>query len=147
MLGLWQSFRGHRVKWHRKPAIRQSCHHQLFWHRVKSSGSFGTQLGAGLGQVVMIPPCCSWASTSDLAFLHLSLQLKSPGSPSGPELPIETVLDDRERRISHSLYSGLEGLDESPTRNAALSRIMGESGTTLLVPSYVYAFTGSQRGY
>nr|XP_020728372.1 partitioning defective 3 homolog isoform X10 [Odocoileus virginianus texanus] len=51
---------------------------------------------------------------------------KSPGSPSGPELPIETVLDDRERRISHSLYSGLEGLDESPTRNAALSRIMGK---------------------
>ncbi|XP_019508149.1 PREDICTED: partitioning defective 3 homolog [Hipposideros armiger] len=51
---------------------------------------------------------------------------KSPGSPSGPELPIETVLDDRERRISHSLYSGIEGLDESPTRNAALSRIMGK---------------------
>ncbi|XP_007471393.1 PREDICTED: partitioning defective 3 homolog isoform X6 [Lipotes vexillifer] len=54
-------------------------------------------------------------------------ELKSPGSPSGPELPIETVLDDRERRISHSLYSGLEGLlDESPTRNAVLSRIMGK---------------------
>ncbi|KAF4023167.1 hypothetical protein G4228_015090 [Cervus hanglu yarkandensis] len=53
-------------------------------------------------------------------------KLKSPGSPSGPELPIETVLDERERRISHSLYSGLEGLDESPTRNAALSRIMGK---------------------
>ncbi|XP_057354366.1 partitioning defective 3 homolog isoform X22 [Manis pentadactyla] len=52
-------------------------------------------------------------------------ELKSPGSPSGPELPIETVLDDRERRISHSLYSGIEGLDESPTRNTALSRIMG----------------------
>ncbi|XP_054550998.1 partitioning defective 3 homolog isoform X21 [Talpa occidentalis] len=53
-------------------------------------------------------------------------ELKSPGSPSGPELPIETMLDDRERRISHSLYSGIEGLDESPTRNAALSRIMGK---------------------
>ncbi|XP_047377482.1 partitioning defective 3 homolog isoform X19 [Sciurus carolinensis] len=53
-------------------------------------------------------------------------ELKSPGSPPGPELPIETVLDDRERRISHSLYSGIEGLDESPTRNAALSRIMGK---------------------
>ncbi|XP_048223927.1 partitioning defective 3 homolog isoform X12 [Perognathus longimembris pacificus] len=52
-------------------------------------------------------------------------ELKSPGSPPGPELPIETVLDDRERRISHSLYSGIEGLDGSPTRNAALSRIMG----------------------
>ncbi|KAM5340080.1 partitioning defective 3 homolog isoform 14-T14 [Glossophaga mutica] len=53
-------------------------------------------------------------------------ELKSPGSPSGPELPIETVLDDRERRISHSLYSGIEGLDESPTRNTALSRIIGK---------------------
>ncbi|XP_032205914.1 partitioning defective 3 homolog isoform X14 [Mustela erminea] len=53
-------------------------------------------------------------------------ELKSPGSPCGPELPIEMVLDDRERRISHSLYSGIEGLDESPTRNAALSRIMGK---------------------
>ncbi|XP_036698087.1 partitioning defective 3 homolog isoform X12 [Balaenoptera musculus] len=62
-------------------------------------------------------------------------ELKSPGSPSGPELPIETVLDDRERRISHSLYSGLEGLDESPTRNAALSRIMGESGKYQLSPT------------
>uniref|UniRef100_A0A8C6HY05 Par-3 family cell polarity regulator n=1 Tax=Mus spicilegus TaxID=10103 RepID=A0A8C6HY05_MUSSI len=52
--------------------------------------------------------------------------LRSPGSPAAPELPIETELDDRERRISHSLYSGIEGLDESPTRNAALSRIMGK---------------------
>ncbi|XP_028605824.2 partitioning defective 3 homolog isoform X5 [Podarcis muralis] len=53
-------------------------------------------------------------------------ELESPGSPPGPELPIETILDDRERRISHSLYSGIEGLSESPTRNAALSRIMGK---------------------
>ncbi|XP_053569824.1 partitioning defective 3 homolog isoform X2 [Bombina bombina] len=53
-------------------------------------------------------------------------ELESPGSPSGPELPIETSLDDRERRISHSLYSAIEGFDESPTRNAALSRIMGK---------------------
>uniref|UniRef100_A0A8C0BX90 Par-3 family cell polarity regulator n=1 Tax=Buteo japonicus TaxID=224669 RepID=A0A8C0BX90_9AVES len=52
-------------------------------------------------------------------------ELESPGSPSGPELPIETLLDERERRISHSLYGGIEGLSESPTRNAALSRIMG----------------------
>ncbi|XP_075853744.1 partitioning defective 3 homolog isoform X5 [Microcebus murinus] len=64
-----------------------------------------------------------------------SHELKSPGSPPGPELPIETVLDDRERRISHSLYSGIEGLDESPTRNAALSRIMGESGKYQLSPT------------
>ncbi|XP_077159677.1 partitioning defective 3 homolog isoform X3 [Paroedura picta] len=53
-------------------------------------------------------------------------ELESPGSPPGPELPIETMLDDRERRISHSLYSGIEGLNESPTRNAALSRMMGK---------------------
>ncbi|OBS57260.1 hypothetical protein A6R68_11615, partial [Neotoma lepida] len=54
----------------------------------------------------------------------IQLILRSPGSPAAPELPIETELDDRERRISHSLYSGIEGLEESPTRNAALSRIM-----------------------
>ncbi|XP_062362769.1 partitioning defective 3 homolog isoform X6 [Cinclus cinclus] len=53
-------------------------------------------------------------------------ELESPGSPSGPELPIETVLDDRERRISHSLYGGIEGLSESPTKNAVLGRIMGK---------------------
>ncbi|XP_043397392.1 partitioning defective 3 homolog isoform X11 [Chelonia mydas] len=53
-------------------------------------------------------------------------ELESPGSPPGPELPIDTILDDRERRISHSLYSGIEGLSESPTRTAALSRIMGK---------------------
>ncbi|XP_060104131.1 partitioning defective 3 homolog isoform X7 [Heteronotia binoei] len=53
-------------------------------------------------------------------------ELESPGSPPGPELPIETMLDDRERRISHSLYSGIEGLNESPTRNTALSRMMGK---------------------
>ncbi|XP_041911346.1 LOW QUALITY PROTEIN: partitioning defective 3 homolog [Arvicola amphibius] len=52
-------------------------------------------------------------------------ELRFPGSPAAPELPIETELDDRKRRISHSLYSGIEGLDESPTRNAALNRIMG----------------------
>ncbi|KAI1242616.1 Partitioning defective 3, partial [Lamprotornis superbus] len=53
-------------------------------------------------------------------------ELESPGSPSGPELPIETLLDERERRISHSLYGGIEGLSESPTKNAALGRIMGK---------------------
>ncbi|XP_059696321.1 partitioning defective 3 homolog isoform X11 [Haemorhous mexicanus] len=53
-------------------------------------------------------------------------ELESPGSPSGPELPIETLLDDRERRISHSLYGGIEGLNESPTKNVALGRIVGK---------------------
>ncbi|XP_075443855.1 partitioning defective 3 homolog isoform X4 [Ascaphus truei] len=53
-------------------------------------------------------------------------ELESPGSPCGPELPIETMLDDRERRISHSLYSGIEGFDESPAKNVTFSRIMGK---------------------
>ncbi|NXS86398.1 PARD3 protein, partial [Erpornis zantholeuca] len=53
-------------------------------------------------------------------------ELESPGSPSGPELPIETLLDERERRISHSLYSGIEGLSESPSKTVVLSRIMGK---------------------
>nr|XP_016849743.1 PREDICTED: partitioning defective 3 homolog isoform X2 [Anolis carolinensis] len=53
-------------------------------------------------------------------------ELESPGSPPRLELPIESILIDRERRISHSLYSGIEGLNDSPTRNAALNRIMGK---------------------
>ncbi|KAB1281129.1 Partitioning defective 3-like protein [Camelus dromedarius] len=57
--------------------------------------------------------------------------LKPPGSPSGPELPTERVLDDGGWRISPSLFSGTKELDETPTRNAALSRIMGESAETL----------------
>ncbi|XP_062900431.1 partitioning defective 3 homolog isoform X2 [Mobula hypostoma] len=52
-------------------------------------------------------------------------ELETPGSPPGPELPIDAVMEDRERRISHSLYSGIEGLDESPTRNIAYNRLMG----------------------
>ncbi|KAB1281128.1 Partitioning defective 3-like protein [Camelus dromedarius] len=51
-------------------------------------------------------------------------ELKPPGSPSGPELPTERVLDDGGWRISPSLFSGTKELDETPTRNAALSRIM-----------------------
>nr|XP_060638515.1 partitioning defective 3 homolog isoform X11 [Anolis sagrei ordinatus] len=53
-------------------------------------------------------------------------ELESPGSPPRLELPIESILVDRERRISHSLYTGIEGLNDSPTRNAALNRIMGK---------------------
>ncbi|XP_051871637.1 partitioning defective 3 homolog isoform X6 [Pristis pectinata] len=52
-------------------------------------------------------------------------ELETPGSPPGPELPIDAVMEDRERRISHSLYSGIEGLDESPTRNIGFNRSMG----------------------
>ncbi|XP_069770532.1 partitioning defective 3 homolog isoform X3 [Narcine bancroftii] len=51
-------------------------------------------------------------------------ELETPGSPPGPDLPIDAVMEDRERRISHSLYSGIEGLDESPTRNIGFNRLM-----------------------
>ncbi|XP_060901436.1 par-3 family cell polarity regulator alpha, b isoform X4 [Labrus mixtus] len=37
----------------------------------------------------------------------------APGSPLGPQQMMNTTLDDHERRISHSLYGGLEGLDDN----------------------------------
>ncbi|KAG5841655.1 hypothetical protein ANANG_G00168940 [Anguilla anguilla] len=44
-----------------------------------------------------------------------------PGSPSRPpELPLSPSLDDGERRISHSLYGGIEGLDDNLTPRAAM---------------------------
>ncbi|CAL9689573.1 unnamed protein product [Knipowitschia caucasica] len=42
------------------------------------------------------------------------LKNTDPGlSPLGPRLSLDSSLDDHERRISHSLYGGLEGLDEN----------------------------------
>uniref|UniRef100_A0A4W3KER4 Partitioning defective 3 homolog n=1 Tax=Callorhinchus milii TaxID=7868 RepID=A0A4W3KER4_CALMI len=41
------------------------------------------------------------------------------------EVMISTGPNREERRISHSLYSGIEGLDDSPTRNIGLNRLMG----------------------
>uniref|UniRef100_A0AAQ5XHW7 PDZ domain-containing protein n=1 Tax=Amphiprion ocellaris TaxID=80972 RepID=A0AAQ5XHW7_AMPOC len=38
---------------------------------------------------------------------------ETPGSPLGPQQTLNTSLDDHERRISHSLYGGLEGLDDN----------------------------------
>uniref|UniRef100_A0A4W6CHV6 Par-3 family cell polarity regulator alpha, b n=1 Tax=Lates calcarifer TaxID=8187 RepID=A0A4W6CHV6_LATCA len=38
---------------------------------------------------------------------------ETPGSPLGPQQAMNTSLDDHERRISHSLYGGLEGLDDN----------------------------------
>ncbi|KAF7653287.1 hypothetical protein LDENG_00085160, partial [Lucifuga dentata] len=37
----------------------------------------------------------------------------TPGSPLTPRQPMNSSLDDHERRISHSLYGGLEGLDDN----------------------------------
>uniref|UniRef100_A0A3B5AGI3 Partitioning defective 3 homolog n=1 Tax=Stegastes partitus TaxID=144197 RepID=A0A3B5AGI3_9TELE len=48
---------------------------------------------------------------------------ETPGSPLGPQQTINTSLDDHERRISHSLYGGLEGLDDNlMPRSLSLSR-------------------------
>ncbi|MBN3311151.1 partitioning defective 3 homolog isoform X2 [Amia ocellicauda] len=53
-------------------------------------------------------------------------ELETPGSPSVPEMPLNTSLDDRERRISHSLYGGIEGLDDNLTpRVPVMGRMMG----------------------
>uniref|UniRef100_A0A3Q3Q7N7 PDZ domain-containing protein n=1 Tax=Monopterus albus TaxID=43700 RepID=A0A3Q3Q7N7_MONAL len=38
---------------------------------------------------------------------------ETPMSPVGPQQTMNTSLDDHERRISHSLYGGLEGLDDN----------------------------------
>lgn len=52
---------------------------------------------------------------------------ETPGSPLGPQQILNTSLDDHERRISHSLYGGLEGLDDNlMPRQGMLPRTIGE---------------------
>ncbi|XP_072524472.1 par-3 family cell polarity regulator alpha, b isoform X2 [Salminus brasiliensis] len=51
---------------------------------------------------------------------------EAPCSPRGPEQTPSPALDDHERRISHSLYGGIEGLDDNlRPRNNMASRGMG----------------------
>ncbi|MGH0150710.1 UNVERIFIED_CONTAM: hypothetical protein FKN15_018363 [Acipenser sinensis] len=54
-------------------------------------------------------------------------ELETPGSPSGMDEALDTSLDDRERRISHSLYSGIEGLQDTlmPRASMAERRMIG----------------------
>ncbi|XP_058875423.1 partitioning defective 3 homolog isoform X1 [Acipenser ruthenus] len=54
-------------------------------------------------------------------------ELETPGSPSGTDDALDTSLDDRERRISHSLYSGIEGLQDTlmPRASMAERRMIG----------------------
>uniref|UniRef100_A0A674BWE7 Par-3 family cell polarity regulator alpha, b n=1 Tax=Salmo trutta TaxID=8032 RepID=A0A674BWE7_SALTR len=54
-------------------------------------------------------------------------ELETSGSPLGPEQTLNsTLLDDRERRISHSLYGGIEGLDDNlMPQQTLMGRIMG----------------------
>ncbi|XP_027146949.1 par-3 family cell polarity regulator alpha, b isoform X3 [Larimichthys crocea] len=50
---------------------------------------------------------------------------EAPGSPLGPQT-MNTSLDDHERRISHSLYGGLEGLDDNlMPRQGMMPRTIG----------------------
>ncbi|XP_029498365.1 partitioning defective 3 homolog isoform X4 [Oncorhynchus nerka] len=54
-------------------------------------------------------------------------ELEAPGSPLGPEQTLLncSLLDDRERRISHSLYGGIEGLDDNlMPQQALMGRMM-----------------------
>ncbi|XP_069367149.1 par-3 family cell polarity regulator alpha, b isoform X8 [Paralichthys olivaceus] len=51
---------------------------------------------------------------------------ETPGSPLGPQQTMNTSLDDHERRISHSLYGGLEGLDDNlMPRQGMMPRTIG----------------------
>uniref|UniRef100_A0A3Q1G2U7 Par-3 family cell polarity regulator alpha, b n=1 Tax=Acanthochromis polyacanthus TaxID=80966 RepID=A0A3Q1G2U7_9TELE len=51
---------------------------------------------------------------------------ETPGSPLGPQQTLNTSLDDHERRISHSLYGGLEGLDDNlMPRQGMMPRTIG----------------------
>ncbi|KAG7487483.1 hypothetical protein MATL_G00024000 [Megalops atlanticus] len=51
---------------------------------------------------------------------------ETPVPSPGPEAPLNTSLDDHERRISQSLYGGMEGLDDSlALRAAVMARMMG----------------------
>eukprot|EP00063_Salmo_salar_P071426 XP_014046261.1 PREDICTED: partitioning defective 3 homolog isoform X9 [Salmo salar] len=54
-------------------------------------------------------------------------ELETSGSPLGPEQTLNsTLLDDRERRISHSLYGGIEGLDDNlMPQQTLMGRMMG----------------------
>ncbi|KAG7526098.1 partitioning defective 3-like isoform X7 [Solea senegalensis] len=51
---------------------------------------------------------------------------ETPGSPVGNQHAMNTSLDDHERRISHSLYGGLEGLDDNlMPRQGMMPRTIG----------------------
>lgn len=53
---------------------------------------------------------------------------ETPGSPLGPQQTMNTSLDDHERRISHSLYGGLEGLDDNlMPRQGMMPRTIGKT--------------------
>ncbi|XP_038579932.1 partitioning defective 3 homolog isoform X2 [Micropterus salmoides] len=57
---------------------------------------------------------------------------EAPGSPPILELPVNSLLDNHERRISHSLYETIEGLDNIST---PLTNMIGRIGNYQLSPT------------
>lgn len=69
-------------------------------------------------------------SVNSSLFASALLLQEAPGSPLGPQTA-NTSLDDHERRISHSLYGGLEGLDDNlMPRQGMMPRTIGTCGGT-----------------
>lgn len=72
----------------------------------------------------------------NISFLFIQ---ETPGSPLGPQQILNTSLDDHERRISHSLYGGLEGLDDNlMPRQGMLPRTIGEFQHNELILTFFF---------
>lgn len=64
---------------------------------------------------------------------------ETPGSPMGPQQTLNTSLDDHERRISHSLYSDLEGLDDNlMPRQGMLPRTIGKTDAYFVITHFLW---------
>lgn len=60
----------------------------------------------------------------------------------GPQQTLNTSLDDHERRISHSLYGGLEGLDDNlMPRQGMMPRTIGKTDTALIIIKLSFTVT------
>ncbi|XP_070784577.1 partitioning defective 3 homolog [Enoplosus armatus] len=59
-------------------------------------------------------------------------EVEAPGSPPVLEHPANSLLDNHERRISHSLYETIDGLDSIPT---PLTNMIGRIGNHQLSPT------------
>uniref|UniRef100_A0A671YXS7 Par-3 family cell polarity regulator n=1 Tax=Sparus aurata TaxID=8175 RepID=A0A671YXS7_SPAAU len=62
----------------------------------------------------------------------VSKNSEAPGSPPALDHPVNSLLDNHERRISHSLYETIEGLDNSST---SLPNMTGRIGNYHLSPT------------
>uniref|UniRef100_A0A3B5MQH5 PDZ domain-containing protein n=1 Tax=Xiphophorus couchianus TaxID=32473 RepID=A0A3B5MQH5_9TELE len=65
----------------------------------------------------------------------------SSGNPLGSQQTVNTSLDDHERRISHSLYGGLEGLDDDlMPRQGMIPRTIGNDANLSASPVLTQGF-------